>query len=226
MRGHELFSFLGTVARLFNTFLDQLRLFTDPLEEEDPLYHQPSQGSSSSWLKLGSECSQFYLHFAFTLDEAGLFQKFISQQQLFERQDIFRWEDLLYTLMQHRDRFRPFFAALLARRLKARVQKRLVDTADRGDHVPEIVKYPCEERYFTRHLLGEYADIFGEAEAAEFSSMLRHWRYGAAREAKNERDSDFLSQGPILPPPLLPPNNSNTPGVSPASGAPAADFWS
>lgn len=91
----------------------------------------------------------------------------------------------------------------------------------------EIVKYPCEERYFTRHLLGEYADIFGEAEAAEFSSMLRHWRYGAAREAKNERDSDFSSSaGPVLPPPLLPPSNNTSSGVSPAAGPPAADFWS
>lgn len=87
----------------------------------------------------------------------------------------------------------------------------------------EIVKYPCEERYFTRHLLGEYADIFGEAEAAEFSSMLRHWRYGAAREAKNggagyEEDS----RTGILPPPLLPPSGD----VCPLAGSPAADFWS
>ncbi|PFH36759.1 hypothetical protein BESB_049510 [Besnoitia besnoiti] len=197
MRGHELFSFLGTICRQFSALVDQLGIFDDRM------------GATGHWWKLGSECSQFYLHMAFTLDQVSLFQRFVTQQQLFERQDLFKWEDLLYTLMQHRDRFRPYFAALLARRLKARVQKRLADSADQQDYLPETVKYPCEERYFTRQLLGEYSEIFGESEAEEFNSMLRHWRYGAARQAPGSEDDS------LLPPP-----------VPSLSGPPAADFWS
>ncbi|EPR57104.1 hypothetical protein TGPRC2_266630 [Toxoplasma gondii TgCatPRC2] len=199
MHGHELFSFMGTVCRLFNSLMEQLGLCDDRC------------GTGGHWCKLGSECSQFYLHMAFSLDDAQLFQKFITQQQLFDKQDIFKWEDLLYTLMQHRERFRPYFAALLARRLKARVQKRLMNSADQQAYLPETVKYPCEERYFTRQLLGEYSEIFGESEAEEFNSMLRHWRYGAARQAPgtgSEEDN-------ILPAPL-----------PPVSESPAADFWS
>ncbi|CBZ50866.1 hypothetical protein NCLIV_039410 [Neospora caninum Liverpool] len=199
MRGHELFSFMGTVSRLFNALLDQLGIFDD------------RSRAGGHWWKLGSECSQFYLHMAFSLDESHLFQKFITQQQLFDKQDLFKWEDLLYTLMQHRDKFRPYFAALLARRLKARVQKRLMGSTDQQAYLPETVKYPCEERYFTRQLLGEYSEIFGEAEAEEFNSMLRHWRYGAARQAPGAAaDEDNL-----LPPPL-----------PPLFESPAADFWS
>ncbi|KAL8444907.1 hypothetical protein Emed_006001 [Eimeria media] len=134
----------------------------------------------------GKEVQQFYLHMAFALDSVDIFKFIVNYGQLFAGpSDVFKWEDLLCTLMEHRDKFRPYFSALLSSRLKSRVQKRLVQEGSAGEvkskYPTEPVKYPCEERLLTQKVLSEYGSLFGQEEAKELSELLRRWRYGAAR---------------------------------------------
>ncbi|CDJ67287.1 hypothetical protein, conserved [Eimeria necatrix] len=169
MPGFELVLFLGNLTALFSDFV---AFFA----QDDVRVWRPSR-----------EVQQYYLHMAFALDSADLFQFIINYGQLLfvGNADVFKWEDLLYVLMEHRDKFRPYFAPLLASRLKSRVQKRLVEEGPakeiRKKFPPEPVKYPCEERLLTQKVLSEFGSLFGKEEAQELSELLSRWKYGAAR---------------------------------------------
>ncbi|CDJ48898.1 hypothetical protein, conserved [Eimeria brunetti] len=172
--GFEICLFLGNVLSLFSDFISFFA-------QDDVNIWRPCR-----------EVQQFYLHMAFALDSVFLFKFIINFGQLFAGpEDVFKWEDLLYVLMEHRDRFRPYFSALLASRLKSRVQKRLVEegTAQeiKNKYPPEPVKYPCEERLLTAKVLEDYGALFGVEEAREFSQMLKRWKYGAVREETNKQ---------------------------------------
>ncbi|KAL8434973.1 hypothetical protein Efla_005056 [Eimeria flavescens] len=166
--GFELALFLGNVLSLFSDFISFFA-------SDDVRIWRP-----------GREVQQFYLHMAFALDSVDIFKFIINFGQLFAGpSDVFKWEDLLCTLMEHRDKFRPYFSALLSSRLKSRVQKRLVQEGTAGEaklkYSAEPIKYPCEERLLTQKVLSEYGSLFGQEEAKELSELLRRWRYGAAR---------------------------------------------
>ncbi|KAL8456080.1 hypothetical protein Emag_000073 [Eimeria magna] len=166
--GFELALFLGNLTSMFSEFISFLA-------NDDVRIWRP-----------GKEVQQFYLHMAFALDSVDIFKFIVNYGQLFAGpSDVFKWEDLLCTLMEHRDKFRPYFSALLSSRLKSRVQKRLVQEESAGEvklkYPTEPVKYPCEERLLTQKVLSEYGSLFGQEEAKELSELLRRWRYGAAR---------------------------------------------
>ncbi|KAL8436805.1 hypothetical protein ACSSS7_001450 [Eimeria intestinalis] len=166
--GFELALFLGNVTSMFSEFIS---FFAN----DDVRIWRP-----------GKEVQQFYLHMAFALDSVDIFKFIVNYGQLFAGpSDVFKWEDLLCTLMEHRDKFRPYFSALLSSRLKSRVQKRLVQEGSAREvkqkYPTEPVKYPCEERLLTQKVLSEYGSLFGQEEAKELSELLRRWRYGAAR---------------------------------------------
>ncbi|OEH73608.1 hypothetical protein cyc_03282 [Cyclospora cayetanensis] len=166
--GYELALFLGNLTSIFSEFVSFFA-------QDDVRIWRP-----------GRELQQFYLHMAFALDNVDIFKFIVNYGQLFAGPtDIFKWEDLLYALMEHRDKFRPYFSSLLSSRLKSRVQKRLVEEGTASDikmkFPAEPVKYPCEERLLTQKVLSEYGSLFGKEEAKELSELLRRWRYGAAR---------------------------------------------
>ncbi|KAL8270251.1 hypothetical protein Esti_005810 [Eimeria stiedai] len=166
--GFELALFLGNVTSMFSEFIS---FFAN----DDVRIWRP-----------GKEVQQYYLHMAFALDSVDIFKFIVNYGQLFAGpSDVFKWEDLLCTLMEHRDKFRPYFSALLSSRLKSRVQKRLVQEGSADEvklkYPTEPVKYPCEERLLTQKVLSEYGSLFGHEEAKELSELLRRWRYGAAR---------------------------------------------
>lgn len=192
--GFELALFLGNLMSLFSEFISFFA-------KDDVRIWRPEK-----------EVQQFYLHMAFALDSVDIFKFIVNYGQLFAGlSDVFKWEDLLYVLMEHRDKFRPYFSALLSSRLKSRVQKRLVEEGTAGDlkqkFPTEPIKYPCEERLLTHKVLSEYGSLFGKEEAKELSELLRRWRYGAAR-----------------PDPMAAPGASRISRRAPVSSAPQA-FW-
>ncbi|CDJ61798.1 hypothetical protein, conserved [Eimeria maxima] len=172
--GYEICLFLGNVMSLYSDFISFFA-------QDDVAIWRPCR-----------EVQQFYLHMAFSLDSVFLFKFIINFGKLFAGPtDVFKWEELLYVLMEHRDRFRPFFAALLASRLKSRVQKRLVEEGSpqeiKNKYPPEPVKYPCEERLLTHKVLSDYGSLFSKEEAKEFNELLKRWKYGAARQETDIR---------------------------------------
>lgn len=84
MPGFELVLFLGNLTALFSDFV---AFFA----QDDVRVWRPSR-----------EVQQYYLHMAFALDSADLFQFIINYGQLLfvGNADVFKWEDLLYVLME------------------------------------------------------------------------------------------------------------------------------
>lgn len=81
--GHDLVLFLGNLTKQFTDLLDYL-----------------VQDSVSIW-KPCKEIQQYYMHLAFSLDSAKLFKFLVNHGGLFcGASDIFKWEDLLYVLME------------------------------------------------------------------------------------------------------------------------------
>lgn len=88
--GFELALFLGNATALFSEFLCYFAL-------DDVRIWKP-------W----REVQQFYLHMAFSMDSVELFKFIVNYGQLFAGPcDVFKWEDLLYVLMEVR--FSYFF---------------------------------------------------------------------------------------------------------------------
>lgn len=81
--GFELALFLGNLTSLFSEFISFFA-------RDDTRIWRP-----------GKEVQQFYLHMAFALDSVEIFKFIVNYGQLFAGpSDVFKWEDLLYALME------------------------------------------------------------------------------------------------------------------------------
>lgn len=102
MPGFELVLFLGNLTALFSDFVSFFA-------QDDVRIWRPCK-----------EVQQYYLHMAFSLDSADLFKFIINYGQLLfvGNADVFKWEDLLYVLMEVR--FDAPVSALLLRTSHAR----------------------------------------------------------------------------------------------------------
>ncbi|CRG94444.1 conserved Plasmodium protein, unknown function [Plasmodium gallinaceum] len=157
--GNEIIKFIGKSLFYFS---DLLKIYNPNVFKQDPII------------------SQYLLHMSFTLDNEYLFNLIINKNNVFDKIDIFHWDELIDSISPYKKMFKPYYKPLIYARLK----KEFLDILEKDfyeykkkdikNHKKNNTsKYIKDDLNSTFRILKIYEDIFNASDYNELEKVLK-----------------------------------------------------
>ncbi|CRH02977.1 conserved Plasmodium protein, unknown function [Plasmodium relictum] len=157
--GNEIIKFIGKSLYYFSNVL---QIYNPKVFQQDPII------------------SQYLLHMSFTLDNEYLFNVIINKNNVFDKIDLFHWDELIDSISPYKKKFQSYYKPLIYARLKKAFLDRLEQDfyEDKKKNIrnhnnKDTSKYITDDLNSTFRMLKIYEDILNASNYKELEKVIK-----------------------------------------------------